>query len=73
MISATEIHSWFIPTDLKQDEALSSWLIRAALDSGCDPLSLTGVLLAQMANLVCRCRSWFKCRASTGIDQYDKN
>ena len=44
MISATEIHSWFIPTDLKQDEALSSWLIRAALDSGCDPLSLTGVL-----------------------------
>ena len=36
MISATEIHSWFIPTDLKQDEALSSWLIRAALDSGCD-------------------------------------
>ncbi|ENU84045.1 MULTISPECIES: TniQ family protein [Acinetobacter] len=44
MIGTTEVHSWFIPTTLQKDEALSSWLIRAALDSGCDPLSLTGVL-----------------------------
>ncbi|WP_335953781.1 TniQ family protein [Acinetobacter higginsii] len=44
MIDTTAIHSWFIPTALQQDEALSSWLIRAALDSGCDPLSLTGAL-----------------------------
>ncbi|MGL3045527.1 TniQ family protein [Acinetobacter pecorum] len=44
MIGTTEVHSWFIPTTLQKDEALSSWLIRAALDSGCDPLSLTGAL-----------------------------
>jgi len=44
MIGTTEVHSWFIPTILQKDEALSSWLIRAALDSGCDPLSLTGIL-----------------------------
>lgn len=27
-----------------EDEALSSWLIRISLESGCDPLSLTGLL-----------------------------
>ncbi|MGT2586151.1 TniQ family protein [Acinetobacter baumannii] len=44
MVSTVEPYSWAIRTPLFQDEALSSWLIRAALGCGCDPLSLTGVL-----------------------------
>lgn len=44
MVCITEAHPWGIKTPLYQNEALSSWLIRAALDCGCDPLSLTGIL-----------------------------
>ncbi|MDC5527492.1 TniQ family protein [Acinetobacter baumannii] len=43
MVCITEAHPWGIKTPLYQNEALSSWLIRAALDCGCDPLSLTGI------------------------------
>lgn len=32
---------WPIPVNLQPDELLSSWLVRAALSHGCDPLSLT--------------------------------
>jgi hypothetical protein len=34
--------SWSIPVPLQPDETLSSWLVRAALLQGCDPLVLTG-------------------------------
>lgn len=33
---------WAIPVALLRDELLSSWLVRAALAQGCDPLVLTG-------------------------------
>lgn len=33
---------WSIPCPLHHDELLSSWLVRAALANGCDPLTLTG-------------------------------
>lgn len=35
-------HSWARPVPLYPDELLSSWLVRAALAQGCDPLVLTG-------------------------------
>lgn len=34
---------WAIPVPVFPDEILSSWLVRAALAQGCDPLALTGV------------------------------
>lgn len=34
--------SWLLPVPLKQDELFSTWLTRAALTQGCDPLVLTG-------------------------------
>ena len=34
--------SWPINVALQEDESLSSWLSRAALENGCDPLVLTG-------------------------------
>lgn len=34
--------SWPIHVALQEDESLSSWLSRAALENGCDPLVLTG-------------------------------
>ncbi len=36
--------AWPIPIELKPSESLSSWLTRAALGHGCDPLVLTGWL-----------------------------
>ena len=36
--------TWFIPTRIEEDEILSSWLIRSALDSGCSPLTMIGLL-----------------------------
>jgi hypothetical protein len=33
---------WAIPVPLLPDEIISSWLVRAALTQGCDPLVLTG-------------------------------
>jgi hypothetical protein len=33
---------WPVPVPLQPDELFSSWLIRAALAQGCDPLTLTG-------------------------------
>lgn len=35
---------WPIPVSLQPDEIFSSWLVRAALDQGCEPLVLTGEL-----------------------------
>lgn len=35
---------WPIEVELKEDESLSSWLIRSALSLGCDPIVLTGWL-----------------------------
>lgn len=35
---------WTIPVNLLPDELLSSWLIRSALENGCDPLNLTSAL-----------------------------
>lgn len=35
---------WTIPVDLQSDELLSSWLVRVALENGCDPLALTAAL-----------------------------
>lgn len=35
---------WAIPVPLLPDESLSSWLARAALLQGCDPLALTGAV-----------------------------
>lgn len=35
-------HSWLYPVPMQQDELFSSWLVRAALQQGCDPLVLTG-------------------------------
>lgn len=49
---------WAIPIELQPDELLSSWLVRAALANGCDPLVLTG-------NLWPRWRPW-----TTDIDRY---
>lgn len=37
-------HAWPVPTALLPGELLSSWLTRAALAQGCDPLVLTNVL-----------------------------
>lgn len=36
--------SWAVPVPCLPDELFSSWLARAALAQGCDPLVLTGVL-----------------------------
>jgi len=36
------ISQWVIPVPLLPDEIISSWLVRAALIQGCDPLVLTG-------------------------------
>ena len=36
--------AWAIPVPLLPDELFSSWLVRAALIQGCDPLVLTGAL-----------------------------
>lgn len=35
---------WSIPAPLLPDESISSWLARAALTQGCDPLALTGAV-----------------------------
>lgn len=35
---------WAVPVPLMPDELFSSWLVRAALVQGCDPLELTGDL-----------------------------
>lgn len=35
---------WAVPVPLLPDELFSSWLVRAALIQGCDPLELTGEL-----------------------------
>mgnify|MGYP000462158113 CR=1 FL=1 len=35
---------WPIAVEFKEDESLSSWLIRSALSLGCDPIVLTGWL-----------------------------
>ena len=35
---------WAVPVPLLEDELLSSWLVRAAMVQGCDPLVLTGCL-----------------------------
>lgn len=35
---------WTVPVPLFPDEIISSWLVRAALTQGCDPLVLTGKL-----------------------------
>lgn len=35
---------WAVPVPLQPDELFSSWLVRAALTQGCDPLVLTGEL-----------------------------
>lgn len=34
--------TWAIRVPIQHDESISSWLVRAALRQGCDPLSLTG-------------------------------
>lgn len=36
------VSRWAIPVSLLPDELFSSWLVRAALVQGCDPLTLTG-------------------------------
>lgn len=36
------VSRWGLPVPIFSDELLSSWLVRAALSQGCDPLSLTG-------------------------------
>ncbi|MGQ1305352.1 TniQ family protein [Acinetobacter baumannii] len=35
---------WYIRTPIQEDEILSSWLIRSALDLGCSPLTLVNLL-----------------------------
>lgn len=35
---------WSIPVPVLPDESISSWLTRAALNQGCDPLTLTGAV-----------------------------
>ncbi len=35
---------WGVPVPLLSDELLSSWLVRASLVQGCNPLDLTGVI-----------------------------
>lgn len=42
--TARVVSSWPVPVPLLPDELLSSWLVRAALAQGCDPLVLTGEL-----------------------------
>lgn len=42
--SACVSASWAVPVPLLPDELFSSWLARAALAQGCDPLVLTGAL-----------------------------
>lgn len=37
-------HAWAIPVHLLPDELFSTWLARAALAQGCDPIHLTGAL-----------------------------
>lgn len=37
-------HCWAVPVPLLPDELFSSWLARAAIAQGCDPLILTGTL-----------------------------
>ncbi|MGD8248502.1 TniQ family protein [Ralstonia pseudosolanacearum] len=49
---------WTIPVDLQSDELLSSWLVRVALENGCDPLALTAALWPSR-------RAW-----SSDIDRY---
>lgn len=44
-------NGWAVPVPLLPDELFSSWLARAALAQGCDPLVLTGALWP-------RCRVW---------------
>ena len=36
--------TWALSVPLLPEESLSSWLVRAALRQGCDPLSLTGAI-----------------------------
>ncbi len=36
--------TWTIPVPMQLDESISSWLARAALAQGCDPLALTGAI-----------------------------
>ena len=36
--------TWYISTLIEKDEIISSWLIRAALESGCSPLTLISIL-----------------------------
>lgn len=36
--------AWAIRVPLQDEESLSSWLVRAALRQGCDPLTLTGAV-----------------------------
>lgn len=36
------MHPWPVGVQPIHDESISSWLIRAALNNGCDPLTLTG-------------------------------
>jgi hypothetical protein len=38
------MNTWSIQVKLKNDESISSWLIRSALANGCDPLVLTSKL-----------------------------
>jgi len=38
------VSKWAVPVPLLPDELLSSWLVRAALTQGCDPLVFTGEL-----------------------------
>lgn len=38
------MNGWAVPVALLPDELFSSWLARAALAQGCDPLTLTGTL-----------------------------
>lgn len=35
---------WAVPVDLLPDEIFSSWLVRAALANGCDPMVFTGAI-----------------------------
>lgn len=34
--------SWPVHVEMLEDESISSWLVRSALENGCDPLVLTG-------------------------------
>lgn len=35
-------HRWPVCVEIHKDESISSWLVRCALENGCDPLVLTG-------------------------------